>query len=64
MSSLIEFAMSEREGAVDMRFIKLRCSDLSQPVKNSFHLHSDNEISSVDAQINQNTHKNKSTLSW
>lgn len=59
MSSFIEFATSEREGAVDMRFIRLRCSDLSQSLKNSFHLHSDNEIPSVDEQINQNTHKNK-----
>lgn len=59
MSSLIEFAASEGERAIDMRFIRLWCSDLSQSVKNSFHLNSDNEIPSVDAQINRDTHKNK-----
>lgn len=59
MSSLIEFAASEGERAVDMRFIRLGCSDLSQSVKNSSHLHSDNEIPSANAQINRDTHKNK-----
>lgn len=44
--SLIEFATSEREGALDMRFFRLRCSDLSQSMKNNFHLHNDNEICS------------------
>lgn len=55
----MEFSASEGERAVDMRFIRLGCSDLSQSVKNSSHLYSDNEIPSANAQINRDTHKNK-----